>query len=58
MRVVLERVEANVDVQIRGGKKKTNRPLEMVKFKHVEEDEEDIFRSSLNGNEGSTGEGG
>ena len=58
MRVVLERVEANVDVQIRGGKKKTNRPLEMVKFKHVEEDEKDIFRSSLNGNEGSTGEGG
>jgi len=58
VRVVLERVEANVDVQIRGGKKKTNRPLEMVKFKHVEEDEEDIFRSSLNGNEGSTGEGG
>jgi len=41
--VVLERVEANVDVQIRGGKKKTNRPLEMVKFKHVEEDEKDIF---------------
>jgi len=47
-----------VDVQIRGGKKKTNRPLEMGKFKDVEEDEEDILRSSLNCFEGSTGEGG
>ena len=58
MQVVLQTEEANVDVQIRGGKKKTNRPLEMGKFKHVEEDEEDILRSSLNCFEGSTGEGG